>query len=205
MLLYAFVILVVIICLILYKFFSVIESLVNQYSSDGKKEKFSNFNEDNISIKTMLKKRGSTPSSNPQPFVQKGSTGHQEMDTGNNLIKNERLITQLRTPETVSIPANKVEAVANTGDNYTQPIGLHNGKYTFPIGKLMYDGVWDRKIVNVRKGYQGNDWNIPKNEPLEGSYSTKKFFHNPELNFIPGEYVRENGCGEKTDYYECCD
>lgn len=56
MLLYAFVILVVIICLILYKFFSVIESLVNQYSSDGKKEKFSNFNEDNISIKTMLKK-----------------------------------------------------------------------------------------------------------------------------------------------------
>ena len=56
MLLYAFVILVVIICLILYKFFSVIESLVNQYSSDGKKEKFSNFNEDNISIKTLLKK-----------------------------------------------------------------------------------------------------------------------------------------------------
>ena len=202
MLIYAFVALVIVICLILYKFFAVVETLVDEHSI--KKENFSNFNEENNNIKTLIKKRGSTPASHPKPFVQKLSTNHKSLNNGDELVQNERLITQLRCPNTVSIPANKMEAIVNVGDDYEQSIGLHNGKYTFPIGKYMFDGIWDRKIVDVKKGYQGNDWSLPQNQPLDGSYSTKKLFHNPELNFVPGEYVKDNGCSENSDFFECC-
>jgi hypothetical protein len=202
MLIYAFVALVIVICLILYKFFSVVETLVDEHSS--KKENFSNFNEVNNNVKTLIQNRGSTPSSFPKPHVLKLSKNHKSFNTDDNLVQNERLITKLKCPNTVSIPANKVEAVVNVGKDYERSIGLDNGKYTFPIGKFMYDGIWNRKIVNVKNVYQGNDWSIPKNKQLDGSYSTKKFFHNPELNFVPGEYVVENNCYENTDYMDCC-
>lgn len=202
MLIYAFVALVIVICLILYKFFAVVETLVDEHST--KKEDFSNFNEVNDNVEVLIKNRGSTTSSHPKPYVQKLSTNHTNLDTGDNLVQNEKLITQLRCPNTVSIPANRVESIVNVGEDYEQSIGLHNGKYTFPIGKYMFDGIWDRKIVDVKKGYQGNDWSLPENQPLDGSYSAKKLFHNPELNFVPGEYVAGNSCYENTDYMNCC-
>ena len=58
MLIYAFVALVIVICLILYKFFAVVETLVDEHST--KKEDFSNFNEVNDNVEVLIKNRGST-------------------------------------------------------------------------------------------------------------------------------------------------
>ena len=54
MLIYAFVALVIVICLILYKFFAVVETLVDEHSN--KKESFSNFEEINNDVNNLIKK-----------------------------------------------------------------------------------------------------------------------------------------------------
>lgn len=58
------------------------------------------------------------------------------------------------------------------------------GKYSFPIAKLLYDGVWNNQSQLVSKDgetIEANFWNLICNIfPTNGSYQTNKFFHVPK-------------------------
>lgn len=62
------------------------------------------------------------------------------------------------------------------------------GKYTFPIPKLLYDGVWNsnsRIFSKDGKAIESNPWNLICNQfPTKGAYRTNKFFHIPQC-YLP--------------------
>lgn len=63
-----------------------------------------------------------------------------------------------------------------------------DGKYTFPIPKLLYDGVWNSKskiFSKDGKTIESNPWNLIRNQfPTNGEYRANKFFHIPQC-YLP--------------------
>jgi hypothetical protein len=174
MFLYLFIILIIIISIILYTFFTILDKLIDdsKLSNENNKETFSNFN-----IKDSFDINNSSD------------------------INNQNVIN---SPSTVSIPANESNPIVHTGYNCIHPISLDVGKYTFPIPKLLYDGIWDRKVKSDGNGNQENQWTLPNGFILEGSYSTNKFIQ-PTYNFKDGMCVLEKNCenNDNNNYLYC--
>lgn len=207
MLLYLFIGIIVIISIILYAFFHILDKLVDE--STNKKESFTNINDvKEESIENIIQKRGIIngvknllPSKDLTNFSGKN---YRNLESGDDLIRME-IGKTINSPSTVSIPANKSDPIVHTDTNCTHPISLDKGKYTFPIQKYLYDGIWDRKVVSDGGGNQENDWNVCSNMVLEGSYATNNFIHTPRYNFIAGEKYVQPDCSEKEkDYYFDC-
>ena len=206
MLLYFFIAIIVIISIILYAFFHILDKLVDE--STNKKESFTNLNEvKEESLENIIQKRGVIngiknllPSKDLRNL---NGVNFKNLESEDDLLKME-IGTPINSPSTVSIPANKSEPIVHTDSNCTQPISLDKGKYTFPIQKYLYDGVWDRKVISDGNGNQENDWNVCSNLVLEGSYATNKFIHTPRFDFIAGEKYIQPDCSEnEKDYYLC--
>ncbi len=82
------------------------------------------------------------------------------------------------------------------GGKYCKPLaeqGLaaKEGNYTFPIPKLLYDGVWESH-EKIDKNYQLQRWcPIGDKFPTQSQYATNKFFHIPELTLEPGMIAKD--------------
>lgn len=207
MLLYLFIAIIVIISIILYAFFHILDKLVDE--STNKKESFTNLNDiKEESLENMIQKRGIInevknllPS---KDLTNLNGKNYINLKSENNLIKME-IGKTINSPSTVSIPTNTSVPIIHTGTNCTQPISLDKGKYTFPIQKYLYDGVWDRKVISDGNGNQENEWNVCSNLVLEGSYATNNFIHTPRYNFIAGEKYVQPDCSENENnyYFDC--
>ena len=173
MFLYLFIILIIIISIILYAFFTILDKLVDdsKLSNENNKETFSNFN-----IKNSF-------------------------DVNNSFDDNNQNV--INSPSTVSIPANESNPIVHTNYNCIHPISLETGKYTFPIQKFLYDGIWDRNVKSYENGNQENEWTLPNNLILEGSYSTNTFIQ-PTFNFKDGMSFLQESCGNNNANYLYC-
>lgn len=65
-------------------------------------------------------------------------------------------------------------------------IASNQGKYTFPIPKLLYDGIWNDWTSFDKKNIETKKWNMTENckVPTEGQYAANKLFHLPEC-YLP--------------------
>ena len=204
MLLYFLVLVVVIIGVILYIFFSVLDKLVDD--NQVKKESFTNLNDiKEESLDELVEKRGITKGGGKVLPSDTTNQRYRSVDSTENNVANMQINVGLHSPSTVSIPANKMDPVVDTGSNCTHDLPLQMGKYTFPIQKFLYDGVWDRNVESNGQGLQENDWNTPNKMVLEGSYSTDNFIHTPRFNFIDGEKFSKQECVNKDNsiYFDC--
>ena len=111
------------------------------------------------------------------------------------------------TPCAVNTPINE-DAIpeAYTGGNYNSYIPLNptEGNYCLPIQKLQYDGIWNNNVVQLRNGYQTNNWSIPEKQPIvQSQYCTNKFIDIPENIMIPGTKTHSEIVGEKNYIMHC--
>ncbi len=205
MLLYFFIAIIVIISIILYAFFHILDKLVDE--STNKKESFTNLNEiKEESLENIIQKRGVINELKqvlPADLRNLNQKNYINIENKKDLLEME-IGKPINSPSTVSIPANKSYPIVHTDTNCTQPISLDKGKYTFPIQKYLYDGVWDRKVISDGGGNQENDWNVCSNMVLEGSYATNKFIHTPRYDFIAGEKYIQPDCSENEKHYYLC-
>lgn len=162
-------IIIIVICLIIIKCFSVFDTILDDASSNP--EKFTNKFEDNI-----------------ENFNNNSNNNPAYIKNNNELTGEDCCVPVIfSSPSTVSIPDNKGISATFTGGDYESKKKMSKGKYCFPIQKFLYDGIWDRKVQNFNNGFQKNIWTLPKNKKIEGNYCADKLINLPSKKFIPDQ------------------
>ena len=199
MLIYIIAVIVIVISFVLYKFFGVLETLVIESDDNtNKKEDFANY----VDAKVYDRR---VNIDNVEPRVDDAGYQFKSIDTPEARRK-VPVVKILTSPATVSIPSNKNNPIVFTGGDSTHkdPLDKTN-KYTFPIPKLLYDGIWDRDVVNLnQKGYQENNWQMTKSPVLEGTYGTNHFINVPQYDFVAGQKFEQLSCDEGPEPNMLC-
>ena len=184
MILWVIMIVVIIVCLIIIKCFSVFDNILDDASSSP--EKFSNKFNDIESFSNL-------------------TTDSKYIKDNNELTGDGCCIPVIfSSPSTVSIPDNKGIAATYTDGDYKIETKEKNGKFCFPIQKLMYDGIWDRKVMNYNNGFQKNIWTLPIQPKKEGNYCTNKFINVPQKKFIADKNFLGDANSNLNIQMNCC-
>ncbi len=105
---------------------------------------------------------------------------------------------ELYTPTAVNIPtmddvSNKSLPSFNTYKNYPNDVNnTLDGKYCFPIEKLMYDGIWNDKVKDINNKEpekQQREWNMSDKVKTNGLYCGDQFLKLPEKTLCVGDEV----------------
>jgi hypothetical protein len=102
---------------------------------------------------------------------------------------------ELYTPTAVNIPSldNIPPPLFNTYKNYPDDVkNTLDGKYCFPIEKLMYDGIWDghvKYINNKVPEKQQRNWKMSDKVKTHGLYCGDQFLKLPDKTLCIGDEV----------------